>query len=152
MQEELERSPDTEDHLRSILSFRQKKGILKSGEESPEPRRDWTYWLSFGCVKSKSSNALAVVDGNKPKPKEEEPEPGILSLKLSPVKGVRMNKPLASVTPKPSTGTGNMAMKMAQSKSIQNLIGQDQKKAQNMFQVLKIIGTTPMEEKDEKIE
>jgi len=63
MQEELEQNPDSEDHLRTILSFRQRKGkgILKSGDnESPEPRKDWTYWLSFGCVKSKSSNALTV--------------------------------------------------------------------------------------------
>ena len=90
MQEELEGDLSAKDHIRAILSFRQKKGISKKEAiEGHEPNKGWFYWLSLGCVRSKSTHTL-----DKKPSEEEDREPGILNLKLSPIKGVQVDKPL----------------------------------------------------------
>jgi diadenosine tetraphosphate (Ap4A) HIT family hydrolase len=40
-------SPEAEEHLKTLFEYRNKL-------RNPSPKRGWTYWLSFGCVKSKS--------------------------------------------------------------------------------------------------
>ena len=90
MQEELEGDPTAKEHISAILNFRQKKGIAKKEAiEGHEPNRGWFYWLSLGCVRSKSTNAV-----NRKPSEEDDNEPGVINLKLSPVKGVRMDKAL----------------------------------------------------------
>ncbi len=84
MQEEEE---EDEDHFQKILSFRRKsgKGIAKSGlsNEEYQDRKGWAYWLSFGCVRSKSTNELHQKD------KEES---GTIGIKISNVRGIRIDK------------------------------------------------------------
>jgi hypothetical protein len=43
----LKETPGTGEHLKTLFEFRNKK-------RNPSPKRGWTYWLSLGCVRSKS--------------------------------------------------------------------------------------------------
>jgi hypothetical protein len=145
MQEELEEDPNAKDHISAILNFRQKKGIAKKQAiEGHEANKGWFYWLSLGCVRSKSTHALHALDK---KPSEDDDnEPGVLNLKLSPVKGVRLDKAPSKTPQKSAAPAGNLAMTIAKSQSIQNLIGVDSKKVANIFNVVKMLGTSPIEE------
>ena len=122
MQEEYENDPEVENHIAAILSFREKKGIEKQGLF--EAKKGWSYWLSLGCVRSKSTHYIPGQDNSK-KGSEEEHEPGVLNLKLSPIKGVKVDKGSTHSPQKKSPNMGNLAMNMMKSQSIENLIGQD---------------------------
>jgi hypothetical protein len=142
MQDELEGDPNAKDHISAILNFRQKKGIAKKiAIEGHEANKGWFYWLSLGCVRSKSTHAL-----DKKPSEEDDNEPGVLNLKLSPVKSVRVDKPQPKTPKKSAAPAGNLAMTIAKSQSIQNLIGLDNKKVTNIFNVVKMLGTSPIEE------
>lgn len=40
-------SPGAEEHSKTLFEYRNKK-------RNPSPKRGWAYWLSLGCVRSKS--------------------------------------------------------------------------------------------------
>ncbi len=81
-------SDDDDEHLQAIIDFRKRKAGLV------EERKGWGYWLSLGCVRSKSTAHLnhagpAALDDTDQGGKAAEETP---NLKLSPIKGVRLSK------------------------------------------------------------
>jgi hypothetical protein len=57
-----------------------------------------------------------------------------------------LEKTLPKTPQKSAAPAGNLAMTIAKSQSIQNLIGLDNKKVANIFNVVKMLGTSPIEE------
>jgi hypothetical protein len=57
-----------------------------------------------------------------------------------------LEKPLPKTPQKSAAPAGNLAITIAKSQSIQNLIGLDNKKVANIFNVVKMLGTSPIEE------
>lgn len=99
MQLELEQNPDDNEHMQDILNFRKKK----SGAGMSEERKGWGYWLSLGCVRSKStSNFLhsGGISNDKDQQHGGKATETHHAIRLSPIKGVRLNKE-AKKTPPP---------------------------------------------------
>ncbi len=149
-------SPGAEEHLKTLFEHRRKK-------RNPSPKRGLTFWLSLGCLRSKSqtpllSSAEQILAHNLDPKNQQSGELNkkgfsFSHMKLSGVHGVRVNKkPKNSPVKKVENNAGDVYA-IDNAKNLNEVFGKDEKKVSTLYHAVKLVNNIHLRnEDDEKME